>query len=260
MPKRVPKKLGLTTTIAIGCLLTCWGSLFIGIGISIQNGSIQHLWSTLSEGQAQVISSGIAGLGLLTSAVLVPFIFKDRIRDLDGAVADMRGTIDNFEADAGERLERLSTLLDQKITEVERRSSDDANRIAEVLEEIRAAVILSISEGQISDPAHAKLFVQHLYNDCVAALKQRVQEKPYLREATRRQISELRTMSSQYLDKLIEAQIVSEEERTIVDRVKKLAYRHNDFELVDIGQINSTRTDFDRAFRNGALTDVDASA
>lgn len=130
------------------------------IVFSISNGSLHNFWTQVNPGQAQILSSAIAGLSLLTSAILVPFVFKDRIRDLDGAVGEMRNTISDFEGDARTRLMALTKLLDERMAEIEKRSGDDADRIGEVLEEIRSAVILSISGGQITDPKHAKVFVQ----------------------------------------------------------------------------------------------------
>ncbi len=224
----------------------------------MQDGSLASVWANLNDGQAQLIGSAIAALGLVTSALLVPFVFKDRIRDLDTAVAEMTGTMKSFENDASERLEKLSKLLNDRMAEIERRSSEDVDRIGDVLEEIRSAVILSVSEGHISDPKHAKVFVQHLYNDAVAALKTRVREKPYLREATKAQIAEERTMSSQYLNKLVEAQVISPTERGIVDRVKAFAYRRTDFVVSDVGEINKARSEFDKNFGESAVQNVDA--
>lgn len=211
----------------------------------------------MNPGQAQILSSGIAALGLLTSAILVPFIFKDRIRDLDGAVGEMRKTITDFEGDARNRLDALTALLDERMADIERRSGEDADRIGEVLEEIRSAVILSISGGQITDPKHAKVFVQNLYNDAVAALHRRVREKPYLREVTRTQISELRTMSAQYLNKLLEVQVITEAERALVDRIKEYAYRRSGFGVADVTEINRTRAAFDKAFGENAIPNAD---
>ena len=250
-------RLGITTTLAIAFVLSLWGVLLVAIVFGVWRGALLNLWTTIGDGQAQIISSSIAALGLLTSAVLVPFIFKDRIRSLDDAVSGMKGTIESFEADAGKRLESLTKMLEEKMAEVERRASEDVDRIGEMLEEIRSAVILSVSDGHISDPKHAKVFVQHLYNDAVAALSRRVREKPYLREVTRTQIAELRTMSTQYLNKLLEAQVITQGERSIVDRVKEFAYRRTDFVLSDINEINKARSEFDKAFSESAIPSAD---
>lgn len=252
------RALGITTTIALGCVLALWAILAVVVLGGVRDGWLVEFWGDIGDGQAQVISSAIAALGLLTSAVLVPFVFKDRIRDLDGAVAEMNGTLEKFEGDASGRLEKLSTLFEQKLAEVERRSSEDADRIGEVLEEIRSAVILSVSDGQISDPKHAKVFVQHLYNDAVAALQRRLRDKLYLRETTRTQIGQLRTMSTQYLDRLCESQVITQTERGVVDRVKEFAYRRTDFALSDITEINRARADFDRAFGESPVLNADA--
>lgn len=252
------KRLGLVTTVSVTLVLLLWIGFVALVALSIRDGSLQFLWSHLEDGQAQIISSAVAALGLLTSAVLVPFVFKDRIRDLDTAVEEMKGTMEGFEKDASEKLEKLSKLLNDRMAEIERRSSEDVDRIGDVLEEIRSAVILSVSEGHISDPKHAKIFVQHLYNDAVAALQRRVREKPYLREVTRAQIATIRTMSSQYLNKLIEAQIITSSERSVVDRVKEFAYRRTEFDVSDVTEINKARNDFDRAFGESAVQNVDA--
>jgi hypothetical protein len=257
MAERQNKRSGLVTTVLVAFVLLLWGGVTTLIALSIRDGSFSSLWANINEGQAQIIASTVAALGLLTSALLVPFVFKDRIRDLDTAVAEMSGTMKAFENDASERLEKLSKLLNERMAEIERRSTEDVDRIGDVLEEIRSAVILSVSEGHITDPKHAKVFVQHLYNDAVAALQRRVREKPYLREVTRAQINELRTMSSRYLNKLIEAQVISSQERGIIDRVKEFAYRRNDFVVADVGEINKARSDFDRAFGESAVQNVD---
>lgn len=257
MSEHQGRRLGFVTASALAVVIAVWGAAVAAIAYSVSTGSFQSLWNGVNAGQAQILSSAIAALGLLTSAILVPFIFKDRIRDLDGAVSEMRGTITGFEEDARNRLNALTTLLDERMADIERRSGEDADRIGEVLDEIRSAVILSISGGQISDPKHAKVFVQNLYNDAVAALHRRVREKPYLREVTRTQISELRTMSSQYLSKLLEVQIITDAERALVDRIKEYAYRRNGFGVADINEINRTREAFDKAFGENAIANAD---
>lgn len=259
MAEKHGKRLGLTTAVSIGVVITLWGAAVAAVAYSVAVGSFQMVWSTLGEGQAQIISSAIAALGLITSAILVPFVFKDRIRDLDGAVSEMQGKIVGFEKDASDRLDKLTKLLDDRMAEIERRSGEDVDRIGEVLEEIRSAVILSVSGGHITDPKHAKVFVQHLYNDAIAALQRRVKEKSYLRETTRTQIASLRTMSKLYLNKLVEVQVITEEERAIVDKVKEFAYRRNGFTLADINEINKARTAFDNAFGEAAIQSADAS-
>lgn len=259
MAKQSKSRLGIVTTLAVALVLLLWSALIVVTIYSVRDGSILQFWNTIGDGQAQVLASAIGALGLLTSAVLVPFIFKDRIRDLDGAVEEMGGTLQNFEADASKRLETLSSLFEEKLAAAEKRTSEDADRIGEVLEEIRSAVILSVSDGHISDPKHAKVFVQHLYNDAVAALQRRVREKPYLREVTRAEIAKIRTMSTQYLDKLSDCQIVTEPERAIIDRIKEYAYKRTDFGVSDIGEINRARSDFDRAFGESALPNVDTA-
>lgn len=258
MPENRGKRVGIVTALSVALVLSLWIGVATLIGLGIRDGTLASLWNSIDPGQAQVLASAIAALGLLTSAVLVPFIFKDRIRDLDSAVGEMKGTMEGFEKDASERLETLSKLLNDKMAEIERRSSEDVDRIGEVLEEIRSAVILSVSEGHISDPKHAKVFVQHLYNDAVAALQRRVREKPYLREVTKSQIAEIRTMSTQYLNKLQEVQVISVSERGVIDRVKEFAYKRTNFAVSDIAEINKARSDFDRAFGESAVSNVDA--
>ena len=66
-------------------------------------------------------------------------------------------------------------------------------------------------------------------------------------------------MSRQYLDKLIECQIITPAERSVVDRVKEFAYRRSDFAMQDINLINNTRTKFDNAFGESTVSDVDAN-
>ena len=259
MAKSEGKRLGFITTFAVTLVLILWVVLVTWIVVGIRNGSLSTLWRHLGDGQAQILSSSIAALGLLSSAVLVPFIFKDRIRDLDSAVGEMSKTIENFENEASEKLEKLSSLLTERMADLEKRGSEDVDRLGDLLEEIRSAVILSVSDGQITDPKHAKVFVQHLYNNAIAALKKRVREKPYLREVTKTQIAELPTMSRQYLDKLIECQIITPAERSVVDRVKEFAYRRSDFAMQDINLINNTRTKFDNAFGESTVSDVDAN-
>jgi sugar-specific transcriptional regulator TrmB len=259
MNARSSNQLGIVSTLSIAFVLSLWVVLFIVTIASIQNGTLWRLWSTIQDGQAQVISSALAALGLLTSAVLVPFIFKDRMRDLDSAVAEMKSTIGNLEKEASSRLDSLSKLLDEKMTQAEQRTSEDVDRIGEALDEIRSAVILSVSDGHISDPKHAKAFVRHLYNDAVNALHRKVREKSYLRDAVRAQIALLRTMSTQYLNKLSEYQIITQNERSLVDRIKEFAYRRSDFVLSDINEINRARSDFDKTFGKNAVQNPDAS-
>lgn len=257
MAEKRGKRLGVVTTLSIVLVLMLWLGFAFVIAISLRNSSLQSMWTELKDGQGQIISSAVAALGLLTSAVLVPFVFKDRIRDLDSAVDEMKETMKGLEKDASQRLENLSKLLNDRMEEIEKRSSADVDRIGEVLEEIRSAVILSVSDGNIADPKHAKVFASHLYNDAVAALKRRVQEKPYLHKVTKEQIAGIRTMSPLYLDKLCGSEIISTAERAIVERVKEFAYKRR-FGVSDVGGLNQVRSDFDRAFGENAAQHADA--
>lgn len=132
MTEKAQGRLGVTTTLAIAFVVSLWIGVLVGVAFGIRDGSLLSLWTTIGDGQAQLLSSAIAALGLLTSAVLVPFLFKDRIRDLDGAVADMQGTLNKFEGDASGRLERLASLFEEKLAVAEQRSAADADRIGEV--------------------------------------------------------------------------------------------------------------------------------
>lgn len=86
------RRLGLTTAVSLAIVITIWGGIVAAIGYSVSVGTFGALWDRIQPGQAQILSSAIAASGLLTSAILVPFIFKDRIRDLDSAVSEMRWT------------------------------------------------------------------------------------------------------------------------------------------------------------------------
>lgn len=259
MQKNEKSQFGILTALTIGFVGSLWVALLATLVFGTNGGWLQTFWGQLEgEGRAQIVSSAITALGLLTSALLVPFIFKDRIRDLDGAVAGMKQTLNSFENDASGQLQDLSALFESKLVEVEKRSSKDADRVGEILEEIRAAVILSISNGRISDPKHAKVFVQHLYNDAASALQTRVKEKPRLYSTTREEIQRLRTMSAHYLDRLMEHQIIDASERAVVDQVKEYAYRRTDFSVSDVNGINNARSEFDRFFGVSSISNADS--
>ena len=256
--EQTKSRFGIITALTIGFVASLWAVLVALLIFGASDGWLVAFWGDLEgDGQAQVVSSSLTALGLITSALLVPFIFKDRIRDLNGAVAEMKSTLETFQEDAKTQLNELSELFEAKLVEVEKRSSKDADRVGEVLEEIRAAVILSVSNGRISDPKHAKVFATHLYNDAVTALQTRVKEKPYLKTTTRNEIQELRTMSSQYLDRLMDHQIIDAAERSLIDRVKEFAYRRIPFTVPDVTDINNVRTEFDRIFGEYSISNAD---
>lgn len=260
MDKQKKTKFGILTALTIAFVGSLWAVLLIALLFGASNGSLETFWDGLNgSGQGQVVSAAITALGLITSALLVAFIFKDRIRDLNGAVDRMRDTLESFESQAVEQLNNLSSLFEDKLTEAEKRSSKEADRVGEVLEEIRAAVILSVSNGVISDPKHAKVFVQHLYNDAVAATQKRVKEKPKIWATTRSEIDDLKTMSRQYLDRLMDAQIIDERERGLIDQIKKFAYRRTAFSASDVPAINDARIQFDSLFDDQVITDADLS-
>lgn len=254
--KQKGKRFGLVTTLSIALVAILWIGLATGIAFGVRDGTLAAMWTELRDGQAQIVASGIAALGLMTSALLVPFLFKDRIRDLDSAVGEMQKTLSDFERDAGERIEKLSGLLNERMEEIERRGSEDVDRLGEVLEEIRSAVILSLSEGQISDPKHAKVFAQHLYNDAATALARRVDDKPYLWEKTKAHIRSLKTMSPLHLEKLVECEILTSAERGLMERIKVFYHRRLPFGMAEIGELNKARSEFDRAFSEGAAQPV----
>lgn len=260
MENKTKKPFGVITALTIGFVGSLWGALLILLVFGVRDGWLITAWRQVEDGQAQIVSSAITALGLITSALLVPFIFKDRIRDLDGAVDGMKKTLEDFAQNANGQLDGLSTLFEEKLSETERRSSMEADRIGEVLEEIRAAVILSVSNGAITDPKHAKVFVQHLYNDAVSATQTRVREKPHIWATTRNEINELRTMSRQYLDRLLDSQIIDQRERAVIDQIKQFAYRRTPFNVSDIAEINRARNEFDTLFGENTISDADAES
>lgn len=239
-------------------LVAIWLAMIALVAYGIYTRHIFEFWQSVNEGQASILSALVSGIALLTSALLIPFVFKDRIRDLDSAVEQMQSTISIFEADAKQRLDSLVGLVKEKTNELEQKGNQDADRIASLLEEIRSAVILSFTQGQISDPKYAKVLARHLYNDATNVAQSRLRDKPYLHEATRQKIRQLRTMSSGFLDSLVSVNAINKSEKDVIDKIKLLAYRRADFTVHEINELNRVRAEFDRLFGDNGVVSPDA--
>ena len=228
MSKKENKKLGLFSAIAVGFVIATYAAIFVSVYLGFETGSLSLFWDNLTgEGQSNVLAAAITLLGLLTSAVILPFIFNDRMASFNEMVDATEDKLEMLKTTVDTQLTDLSSKLDNKIKELDELQKERADSQDELMNSVYAAVISSLGKGLISDETHAEQIVDGLWQKVKFATRERLNNKKYLRSATRDQIRGLSDMSQDYLGALRASDIISEQEKGNILRLRGIHYSHS---------------------------------
>ncbi|MEL6858537.1 MAG: hypothetical protein AAFO74_09140 [Pseudomonadota bacterium] len=216
-------RLGILSAIAIGFVLALYCMIIIGLIAGWQNGWLYDEWQSLGkEGRGSVISSGITAMALLSSAVLLPFIFKDRVRDLSDMVQKTEKSIEQLDRDTRTQLSSLQNEFRGQIENLNEESRNRSQEGALLLKEFQKAINSLYSQGQIMNSSHAETIVDDLWNKAKSVCQERVENKSGMRATTRNEINESMFMSSAYLDRLEQKRVIDKDEREMLSNLSKM--------------------------------------
>jgi hypothetical protein len=237
---RKRKSMGVFSILAVSFVLSLYALLAIGFFFGVRDGWLVRAWVELDgDARASVVTSLITALGIVTSAVVLPFVFQDRIASL----GDM---IDRTERDLGElgqqtksSLSELRQSFHEAINEMKSEASERDRESRGLMEDIYSAVTSLLGAGQVSDPRHASAIIEALWEKAKFACRQRLDDRAYLRQEKRAQIDGHRNMSKQYLRSLLAIDVISKEEHQQLLRLRQFRYAHQDPQPADFPQITA---------------------
>ncbi len=217
------QKLGWFSTLAVGGVLAFY--VFVGaiVFIGWQDQSLKALWDGLEgPGRATILSSLITALGLLTSAIVLPFIFKDRVSSLDDMVRKTEQNLGKLSVETKENLDRLTESFQHELEQLRNNSDRQARHTDSLLDGVYKLLSIELGGGEVSDAEHANKIVAELWERAKIVCGDRLESIPRIREVTKESIRELRKMSDEYLDRLAGIEAINESERDMLLRLKKI--------------------------------------
>lgn len=217
------KKIGWFSSIAVGGVLAFYAFLGTIVALGWQDQSLKALWDGLEgPGRAAILSSLITALGLLTSAVVLPFVFKDRVKSLDDMVRKTEKDLAALSGQTKSQLDALTNSFRQELEDLRENSNRQSRHTDSLLDGVYKLVSLQLGGGEITDPDHASKIVAELWERTKIETSDRLEALPRIRELTKQGIRDLRIMSPEYLDKLLGLNAINESEHDMIVRLKKL--------------------------------------
>lgn len=225
--KSVNNGLGVFSAVAIAFVLAVYAIILVILIFSWSNGLFGEFWNSLGGGgKATVISALITALGLVTSAVILPFVFKDQVRTLNEMVQNTEKKLSALSETTTTKLTSLSTSFDDQLkyneTQAEQRSAEGQ----ELLKSLHSAVNTLLGQGQVSDSAHAKQIVTALWTKAKFVCEKRLDDKPRMHNATKDQIRTMSKRGNDYLDALEENEIITAGEKKTLLELRRLHFSH----------------------------------
>ena len=222
------RPLGVFSAIAVGLVLATYIGLAILLLFSYRDGTLALFWHNLTgEGQSNVLAAFITLLGLLTSAVILPFVFNDRMSSFNEMVDKTEEDLQKLNNNVETKLSDLSGKIDNKIKDLDEQQKQRADSQNELMNSVYAAVISSLGKGLISDETHAEQIVDGLWQKVKFSTRERLNNKKYMKEATREQIRGLSDMSQDYLGALKTKEVISEQEKSQILQLRGFHYSHS---------------------------------
>lgn len=172
------RKLGIFSALAAGVVLSLYAAIIIGIYFGITHGWLAHLWKNLEgDGRANIISSLITAVGILSSAIILPFVFKDRIASLDDMVRRTESDLSALSNSTSHQLKNLTDTFLKELQIAREQSKEKAEESQELVSALYAAVTTTLGQGKITDDAHAKQIVHGLWEKARFATRERINNK-----------------------------------------------------------------------------------
>lgn len=236
------KKIGWFSTLAVGGVLALYAFVACLVFLGWQDESLRAFWAGLrGEGQATLISSFITALGLLTSAIVLPFVFKDRVSSLDDMVRKTEQNLAVLSSDTKRKLDDLTGSFTTELEELRASTDKQARHTTGLLDAVYKLVSMQLGGEDILDSAHAEKIVVELWERAKIESSDRLEDLPRIREATKQSIRDLRKMSDDYFIRLEGIKAISADERDMLLRLRKLRYQQSAYTPEQFYEIRQLR-------------------
>ncbi|KCZ64600.1 hypothetical protein [Hyphomonas atlantica] len=251
------KSLGVFSTLAVGVVLSLYAIVIGGIYFGVRDGWLAELWTNLEgDGRANVISSMVTALGLLSSAVILPFVFKDRISSLSDMVDRTERDLKDLSNTTNDKLDDLTSRFKSQLDQFQAQTVQKADEGQELIEGLYAAVSLLLGQGIVTDSNHARQIVKGLWERAKLACREKLQNKKYMRQTTKDEVRKLKMMSADYFSALVANGVISTEERDMLVQLRGFRYAQSpptptDFPL--IGRLQEAIDRFSQSDENGNI-------
>lgn len=219
------RRLGFFSTIAVGFILSLYAALLIALVFGIRDGWLEIMWINLKgDGQANVLAAGVTALGLLSSAVILPFVFKDRISSLSDMIDRTERDLANLNRNTDSSLSKLNTSFETQLKDMQSKSDQKADESQELVTALYAAVTTLLGQGHVTDSNHARQIIDGLWEKAKFVCRERLDAKKYMWQSSREAIEDRRQMSRDYLDALETNNVVSSDEKQMLLELRALKY------------------------------------
>lgn len=247
---------GLFTILFVAIFLIIYIAIFSGVIYGVYTGELQQYWNSLpGTAQVNVITSGLTALGLISSAVILPFIFKDRIRNIESMANELEKTLEKTQEELsgykqqlsgqleefkGSAQERMQTLVDEsqralteyseevnkKFEDLDRKTFDAIEELKKVQNGMYEAVGAILGQGQIVNPSHAAQTVDGLYESVKYQIEKRYRNKKNKSPKSREQLAQHRSFSNAYLKIMRDYDVISSDEFREIMELKGIRFQH----------------------------------
>ncbi len=232
------KSLGAFSILAVLTVVALYISIFFLIGHGVLSGWLGDFWIELEgPGRAAIISALITALGLLSSAVVLPFVFKDRVSSLDDMVRSTERKLSTLSADTNRRLEDLTSSFEHQLQAMQRHADEKSEETDRLVRALYAVVTMHLGEGEITDGTHAKQIVDELWEKAKFGCTERLENKANTHASTKETIRKMRKMTPDYLAELVRIEAITKEERDQLERLKALKHLRSDLPLHQFGEV-----------------------
>lgn len=219
------KRFGLFSALAVGLVWATYILIGISIYFGVKHGWLVQRWNTLGgDGQANVLAAMITSLGLLSSAIVLPFIFKDRISSLSDMVDRTEHDLKQLSVATNNKLDELTRGFESQLAEFQEQSVRKADEGQELVVGLYAAVTTLLGQGHITDSAHARQIVHGLWEQVKPACREKLEHKKYLWQVTKDEIRNHRQMTDDHLAALEKNGIISASDKSMLIQLKRLRY------------------------------------
>lgn len=221
------KKFGIFSSLAVGVIAALYIAIIVILYTGITAGWIGDVWTNLEgDGRASVISSIITAIGLISSAIILPFVFNDRVSNLNDMVESTEDKLSNLSDETSSHLQNLTKSFAEELEVLRRHSDQKAEESQELIGALYMVVSATLGEGQITDSRHAQQVVKDLWQKVKIATSDHISTKKYLQESTREDIRNIATMSDRYLEVIEGKSIINTTEKRMILDLRRLHYAH----------------------------------
>ncbi|RIJ32334.1 hypothetical protein [Henriciella mobilis] len=246
--------IGVISTLAIAVVLSLYAVILVVLIFGIRDGSLVTLWESWDgEAQVSLISSVITAMGLVTSAIILPFVFRDRISSLTDMVDRTERDLASLNLTTTSKLDDLTAGFEKQLKSMQEATEAKAEESNELVSALYAAVTTLLGQGQVTDSAHAQKIVDSLWEKAKFACRDRLANKKYMWAVTRENISQMRQMTDEYFSALVTNNVISPQERGTLELLRRLRYARAHPAPAEFGVVRELQTKIDDFSRSDEL-------